>query len=552
MSAPRPHVLIVGGTGTFGSRLARLLARRKRYRITLGGRDGARSVALQAELRGIDPDGEFGFATLDRNQLNAERLKEIGVEIVVDCAGPFDAGVIAVVEASIAAGCTYIDLADQREFVARFGRFDLAARKAGVAVITGASSTPALTHAVLDSMTSGWLDIDSVDAAIVPGNRTPKGPSVIAAILSWVGQKIPVFAEGQQQDRRAWSGTEWVLVDGIGRRRAALADLPDLDLMQVRYRPRVRAGFKAGMELAIIHRLIGLAGLAVKLRVVRSARAFAGIGTWVARALDRFGTDSGGMVVEAAGRDPRGEPRLSRWSLAARSGDGPYVPAIPAAALIQKIVDGQGPPAGAHTAAGLLTLDEIRPWFDGLAIETKLSTFRNEKPLYRLVMGIDFDTMPAPTRRLHRGRPAVTAEGEAEVFGAANPIAGVAARLVGLPRGGGRVPLRVIIESREGREHWTRFFDGRPMRSVMRRAGEGLIEERFGLIAVRMRLVPRPDGLDMQRHSGRFAGIPLPSFLLPRIKAEERVDERGRHSFDVEIRMPLLGRLVAYRGYLRV
>ena len=40
--------------------------------------------------------------------------------------------------------------------------------------------------------------------------------------------------------------------------------------------------------------------------------------------------------------------------------------------------------------------------------------------------------------------------------------------------------------------------------------------------------------------------------LLPRIKAEERVDENGRHRFEVEIRLPLLGRLVAYRGYLRV
>ena len=41
MSSPRRHILIIGGTGTFGSRLARLLATRRKYRITLGGRDGA-------------------------------------------------------------------------------------------------------------------------------------------------------------------------------------------------------------------------------------------------------------------------------------------------------------------------------------------------------------------------------------------------------------------------------------------------------------------------------------------------------------------------------
>ena len=42
----RPHVLIVGGTGVFGSRLARLLARRQAFRVSLGGRDEGKAVAL--------------------------------------------------------------------------------------------------------------------------------------------------------------------------------------------------------------------------------------------------------------------------------------------------------------------------------------------------------------------------------------------------------------------------------------------------------------------------------------------------------------------------
>ena len=65
-----------------------------------------------------------------------------------------------------------------------------------------------------------------------------------------------------------------------------------------------------------------------------------------------------------------------------------------------------------------------------------------------------------------------------------------------------------------------------------------------------MRLVPRSDGLDMQAVSGRLWGVPLPRFLMPAIKAEERVDDGARHRFEVEIRLPLFGRLIAYRGYL--
>ena len=86
----------------------------------------------------------------------------------------------------------------------------------------------------------------------------------------------------------------------------------------------------------------------------------------------------------------------------------------------------------------------------------------------------------------------------------------------------------------------------------MSAAPGGLIEERFGALAVRMQLTARGDGLDMAPVSATWHGIPLPKSVLPRIKAEERVDEGGRHRFDVEIAVPLAGRLVAYRGYLEV
>lgn len=120
-----------------------------------------------------------------------------------------------------------------------------------------------------------------------------------------------------------------------------------------------------------------------------------------------------------------------------------------------------------------------------------------------------------------------------------------------MPTEAGRVPLRVVIEQRDGREYWARRFGGETMRSQMR-AVDDLIAERFGPFSMRMRLVAHPEGLDMNLVGGRFCGIPIPALLLPRVVAEERVDELGRHRFSVAIDLPLLGRLVAYRGYLAV
>ena len=95
------------------------------------------------------------------------------------------------------------------------------------------------------------------------------------------------------------------------------------------------------MELWLLHWLIWLSGLCVRLPLVRSAKAFTGLGTWIALRLDRFGTASGGMVIEATGLDQRLEPKMVRWSLKAEPGDGPYVPAIPAAATIWALAQGQ-------------------------------------------------------------------------------------------------------------------------------------------------------------------------------------------------------------------
>ena len=359
----RPHILIVGGAGVFGSRLARLLARRKGFRVSLGGRTESRALALQRELRLIDEQGEYGFVMIDRDRIGGERLKEIDCDVVVDCSGPFQLSGTQLIEAAIAARCHYVDIADSRAFVAGVTKFDSAARAVAVAVISGASSTPGLTHAVLDHVTSAWLAVDSIDVAIVPGNRTPKGRAVVEGILSWVGQRVRVFREAGWEQGRGWSDGRWVSIEGLPRRRAMLAEVPDLDLLPARYAPRVRAGFDAGMELPVLNWLIGVAAVPVRWGLVKSARVFAGLGTQIALWLDRFGTADGGMQIEAAGQDARGDARVVRWWLRAANGDGPYVPVAPAAAVIEMLTLGGRLRGGARSAAGVISLEQIRPWF---------------------------------------------------------------------------------------------------------------------------------------------------------------------------------------------
>lgn len=506
-------------------------------------------MALAAKLRDIDVQGEFAFFQMDRDTITAARLAECRADIVVDCTGRSEPSETALVEAAIGARCHYLDLSQSRAFVGNIGRFDGAARAAGVSVTAGASTAPALTSAVVEALTGAWLDIDSIDIAILPGNRSSYGRKAGGAALGWAGQPLDVFTEGQWQRRRGWSENRSVTADGLGRRSAALANLPDLDLLPRRFQPRLRAACDLGLELPLLHRLAGLAGQLVRLHVLPSARWLATPGRLLSGLFRGLGTDTGGLVVDVAGQDARGEVRLVRWTLIATKGDWPYVRVLAAAALVEAIASGRGPRSGATAAAGLVDLAAIRPWWDGLAIEVRQVSGRAEKPLLRRAMGAGFDALPVVTRYVHRGRPALLAAGDAVVDGASNLAGKLLARLIGLPAALGTVPLHVAVEMRNGRELWTRFFGDRVLRSEIRLIGEGVIEERLGLL--RLRLVPTAtgDGLDFRVVSAHLGWLPVPK---AQIVVGERVDEGGRHVFFTEIGFPLLSRLASWRGVLTV
>ena len=132
-------------------------------------------------------------------------LRASGASAVVDAAGPFQGADYRVARAAITAGMHYLDLADGRGFVAGFAALDAEARAAGVVALTGASSTPALSCAVLDRLTAGWRQIDRIEIAISPGNRgSPRGLAVIRSILSYAGKPVRVFDGGVWAARPGW------------------------------------------------------------------------------------------------------------------------------------------------------------------------------------------------------------------------------------------------------------------------------------------------------------------------------------------------------------
>ena len=546
------RVLVIGGTGSFGRRLVSGLITTTDHEVIIAARDLSRAQALADEMNAGKSASRATAMCIDVRTTTAEELNSSGAFLVVDAAGPFQTGGYRLARAAIAAKMHYIDLADARDFVAGFTRLDDEAKAAGITALTGASSTPALSNAVIDRLTKGWREVESIEIAISPGNRAPRGLAVVQSILSYAGRPVKVFLDGGWTARPGWGMTTRKHIRHLGRRWLSLCETPDLDIVVARFAPRRSAIFRAGLELSFMHLGLAAASLAVRIGLLRSLLPFARFCRAVAGALERFGTDRGGMVVEASGIDAAGHASRVAWTLVAEAGDGPVIPTLPALAAIRALAAGRSLRAGAAACTGVLDLEMIAVEFAPYRFTTLMESQASpDAPLFARVLGERFASLPRSIRQVHSPQDRITFCGTASVDGPARVLPKLVRRLSGFPRPGKNIALRVEIEAKGGTERWTRDFAGQKLASTLSTAqAPGRIRERFGPITCEFCLTPHADGLSMEIVGWSMRPLPLPGFLAPMTRAREWVDDEGRFRFDVEIGLPLIGPIVSYNGWL--
>jgi len=172
--------------------------------------------------------------------------------------------------------------------------------------------------------------------------------------------------------------------------------------------------------------------------------------------------------------------------------------------------------------------------------------------LFPVLFGERWRQLATPVQQMHGDTPHVLARGTADVEGATNLPIRWLRYLLGLPEPGLQQPLEVTIERRGTREIWTRRFASKQMRSVLDRVPNSLLlSERLGPITLRFELLRDGEIVDWQLRGARMFGLPLPRALFGEVLSRSGVQD-GRYAFQIDTRLPLLGRLVAYRGWLEV
>ena len=162
------YIMILGGYGNFGRLLCRALAVAS-IPVIVAGRDPNKVNAVVETLRQQCPKARAVPAVLDANVNLEQALEQLKPFVVVNTCGPFQSQGYRIARCCIANRVHYIDLADAREFVRDIGALHPLACDAKVAVISGASTVPCLSSAVIEHYQSEFSAIHSVRYGITPG-----------------------------------------------------------------------------------------------------------------------------------------------------------------------------------------------------------------------------------------------------------------------------------------------------------------------------------------------------------------------------------------------
>lgn len=368
------RVLVVGGYGVFGGRLARLLADEPRLTLLLAGRSEAKARALCEALESRSTLVPWRF---DRDGDLDAQLAAAAPDLVVDASGPFQAygeRPWKLVEACIARGLPYLDLADGSDFVAGVSAFDGAAKARDIFVLSGTSTCPALTAAAVRRLTQGWRAVHTIAAGIAPTPWAGLGMSVMQAIAGYAGKPVALIRDGKAGTGTGLVETRRFSVAPPGVRplrssHFSLVDTPDLRVLPPLW-PEVRdVWMGAGPTPEILHRALNGMAWLVKVGVLPSLLPFATLFHGVMNRL-RWGEHRGGMFVAVSGEDGEGRAVARSWHLIAEGNDGPFIPSMAAEALIRRLLDGRRPSPGARPCTGDLELEDFERAFATKAILT--------------------------------------------------------------------------------------------------------------------------------------------------------------------------------------
>ena len=220
MSRPA-EILVVGGSGVAGRRIAAHLVSRFPGRVVIAGRDERRAASACRELghgarpRRIDVNDPASIGPA---------LESVGT--VMTCVAQREPHLLHM---SIARGLAYTDIAPRLAFWQRAEELSAEARRTGARVLLGAGLSPGISNMMAQRLAAALGRVERIETAILLSLGDEYGPDSLNHVLEAVTQPLSVFEDGRRREALPFSeGRRIRFPEPHGRRTAYLFPWSDV------------------------------------------------------------------------------------------------------------------------------------------------------------------------------------------------------------------------------------------------------------------------------------------------------------------------------------
>jgi len=220
MSSPT-DILIVGGSGVVGKRIAAHLALRFPGRVVIAGRDEQRALAT---CRAIEHGTTARRIDVDDRASIGPALTGVGT--VVSCVTQREQHLLRM---SIEGGRAYTDIAARLAFWQGSDELDAEARRTGARVVLGAGLSPGISNMMAKKLAAMLPRLERVETAILLSLGDEYGSDSLNHVLEALMQPFAVFENGLRREAVPFSESRSVpFPEPLGERTTYLFPWSDV------------------------------------------------------------------------------------------------------------------------------------------------------------------------------------------------------------------------------------------------------------------------------------------------------------------------------------
>ncbi len=216
------QVLILGGSGRIGSKVAADLIAHTDVQITIAGRNLVTGTQISAQL-----GDRVQFVATDLSNISGIKDAVSRADLVIHCAGPFHYRDASVLKLCIDQGISYVDVSDHPSFTRKALAYKEEAQAAGVTAIINTGIFPGISNSMVRRDVEALDRADKIHLSYVVAGSGGAGVTVMRTTFLGLQRPFEAWIDGDWKTVKPYSDREVVEFPQYGKVGVYWFDMPE-------------------------------------------------------------------------------------------------------------------------------------------------------------------------------------------------------------------------------------------------------------------------------------------------------------------------------------